>query len=337
MGWQNQLKGDSLSWLLEAGSPGVRYLALRDLSDSSSGTPELVEARRLAHEEGPIASILEKMNEAGCWAKPGPGYEPKYRGTVWSVINLAQLGAHVGCDDRIGRACSYVLDHSLTDGGHFSMRGTPSSTVDCLQGNLCTAFLDLGFDDPRLDEAYEWMARTVTGEGVASATDRKASVRYYSGNCGPDFACGGNNKLPCAWGAVKVMLAFGKLPAERHTPLIKRAIERGVKFLISTDPAGAEYPTGWSSKPSGNWWKFGFPVFYVTDLLQNVEALAGLGYGQDPRLAGALALIREKQDDQGRWALDYDYTGKIWVDFGEKKQPNKWVTLRALRVLKQVG
>lgn len=337
MGWQDQLKGDSLSWLLEVGSPGARYLAMRDLSDPSSNDHELIEARRLAHEEGPIASVLEKMHEAGYWAKPGPGYEPTYRGTMWSLMNLAQLGAHVSCDDRIRQACSYVLEHSLTDGGHFSMRGTPSSTVDCLQGNLCAAFLDLGHDDPRLNEAYEWMARTATGEGMAPASDRKASVRYYSGKCGPGFACGSNNKLPCAWGAVKVMLAFGKLPAERRTPLIERGIERGVEFLLGTDPASAEYPAGWTDKPSGNWWKFGFPVFYVTDVLQNVEVLASLGYGQDPRLAGALELIREKQDDQGRWSLDYDYAGKTWVDYGEKKQANKWVTLRALRVLKQVG
>lgn len=36
------------------------------------------------------------------------------------------------------------------------------------------------------------------------------------------------------------------------------------------------------------------------------------------------------------WLLEYDYTGKTWVDFGPKKQPNKWVTLRALRVLNMV-
>lgn len=75
----------------------------------------------------------------------------------------------------------------------------------------------------------------------------------------------------------------------------------------------------------------------MTDLLQLVEALVGLGYGDDPRLSRALAVIREKQDGDGRWVLDYDYTGKSWVDFGTKKQPNKWVTLRALRVLKTMG
>jgi hypothetical protein len=247
---------------------------------------------------------------------------------------LAQLGASAAQDERIARACAYVLDHALTAGGHFTASGTPSGTADCLQGNLCAALLDLGYDDPRLEAAFEWMARSVTGEGVAPAKDRQAAVRFYAGKCGPVFACGSNNKLPCAWGAVKVMLAFGRWPVEHRTHLTERAIQQGVDFLFSTDPAVADYPTGWSDKPSRNWWKFGFPVFYVTDLLQNVEALVGLGYGNDPRLANALAVIREKQDAQGRWMLEYDYTGKTWVDIGVKKQPNKWVTLRALRVLK---
>lgn len=133
------------------------------------------------------------------------------------------------------------------------------------------------------------------------------------------------------------MLAFSKLPEGKQTPLIQDAIKAGINFLLSKDPANADYPCGYNNKPSGNWWKFGFPVFYVTDLLQNVEALVGLGYGTDPRLANALNIIRGKQDTQGRWLMEYDYTGKTWVDFGPKKQPNKWVTHRALRVLKAVG
>jgi hypothetical protein len=34
--------------------------------------------------------------------------------------------------------------------------------------------------------------------------------------------------------------------------------------------------------------------------------------------------------------MEYDYRdrGRTWMSFGEKKQQNKWVTLRALRVLK---
>jgi hypothetical protein len=336
MSWQQQIKGDPLPWLLELESPGARYLAMRDLLDLPEDDPELSAARRTAHQAGPIAKILAEMDNAGFWVKPGPGYNPKYRSGVWSIILLAQLGGGVQEDARIEHACQHLIEHALTPGGQFSTSGTPSSTIDCLQGNLCWALMELGYDDPRLESAYEWMARSMTGEGVASSQDKAASVRYYAYKCGPSFACGANYGLPCAWGGAKVMLAFSRWPVERRTRLIESAIQAGVDFLFSTDPAIADYPSGGTGKPSGNWWKFGFPIFYVTDILQVVEALVALGYGHDPRLANALTLIKDKQDDLGRWPLEYEYTGKTWVDFGEKKQPNKWVTLRALRVLKAV-
>jgi hypothetical protein len=324
-------------WLLERKDPGPRYLALRHLMGLPVDDPELVAARLAAHAHGPIAAILEKMEPAGYWSKPGPGYFPKYFSTVWSVTLLAQLGASVHCDQRISRACAYVLKESLSDHGQFSMSGAPSGTIDCLQGNLCRALVELGYEDPRLELAYDWMARSVTGEGIAPSSEQAAPVRYYAGKCGPGFACGANEKKACAWGAAKVMCAFAAWPKAHRTPRINHAIQQGVDFLLGVDPATGGYPTGYTDKPSGNWWKFGFPVFYVTDILQIVEALVGLGYGADPRLANAIRLIRDKQDAQGRWALEYDYTSKTWVDFGRKKEPSKWVTLRALKALKEIG
>jgi hypothetical protein len=333
MTWKAQLNADPLPWLLDVESPDVRYVALRDLVGLEHGDPELRAARKRAYRLGPIATVLDAMHADGYWEAPGPGYNPKYTATVWSLILLAQLGASIECDRRIRTACAYVLEHTLTTGGQFSASGAPSGTADCLQGNLCWALLELGCDPARLDDAFDWMARTVTGEGL-SALGSKDPQRYYAGKCGPTFACGSNNKLPCAWGGAKVMQAFARLPREHRTAVIERAIEVGAEFLLGVDPATARYPTGYAAKPSSNWWKFGFPVFYVADILQIVEALVGLGYARDPRLANALALIRAKQDDLGRWPLDYDYAGKTWGDYGPKKAPNKWVTLRALRVLK---
>jgi hypothetical protein len=335
--WKNKTDRDSLRWLLEPADPGVRYLALRDLLDLPTGDPELATARYEAHQHGPITAVLEHMQPEGYWVRPGPGYTAKYRSTAWALILLAQLGAQVGEDGRIEQGCAYLLEHALTHTGQFNIHGTPSSTIDCLQGNLCWALLEIGYVDERLHPAFEWMARTVTGEGLAPNTDKQAALRYYAYKCGPLFACGPNGNKPCAWGAAKVLLAFSKLPPAQHTPIIQRAINEGVDFFLRTDPTKADWPTRLGDKPSRNWWKFGFPVFYITDLLQVVDALAGLGYGQDPRLHNAIELIREKQDKSGAWALEYDYAGKTWGDYGVKKAPNKWVTLRALRALKKAG
>jgi hypothetical protein len=327
-----KVDGSVLDWLLEKEDPGVRYLALRDLAGAD--TLEIETARKLAHSTGPIALVLENMKEGGYWEEKGPGYNPKYKSTVWSIILLSQLGASINNDERVSTACRYILDKGLNAAGQFSMNGLPSGTIDCLQGNLCAAVLDLGYSDPKLDKAFEWMAKTVTGEGIAPMKEKDAPVRYYAGKCGPNFACGGNNKQSCAWGAAKVMLAFSKLPSGSRTPVIERAVKAGIDFLFSTDPAKADYPSGYTGKPSGNWWKFGFPVFYVTDLLQIVESLAGLGCGKDPRLASALKLIGDKRDSSGRWPLEYNYDGRTWGTYGEMKKPNKWVTLRAMRALK---
>ncbi len=345
-----------MNWLLEPSDVGVRYLALRDLLHTPEGDEELKAARRAANALGPIARVLDNMRPEGYWEKPGPGYSPKYRSTVWSLILLGQLGASVREDSRIASACAYLLDHALAPGGQFSCStsGAPSGTIDCLQGNLLRALVALGCEDPRTDAAYEWMARSVTGEGVAPKEDRDAEVRYYAYKCGPDFSCGANYGYPCAWGAVKVMMAFAALPPQRRTPLIERAIGRGLDFLFSVELTSAAWPghrylnperttmktygnpvpgdPGY--KPSSNWWKFGFPVFYNTDLLQVAEALTGLGWGMDSRAAGLMEYIRNKADASGRWALEYDYTGRTWGNYGAKGQPNKWVTVRALSTLK---
>src|SRR5215208_1146429 len=119
MSWKNQLQKDSLRWLLEPENPGVRYLALRDLFDLAPTDRELKFAQKAAHKKGPIAHVLAKMDKEGYWVKSGPGYNPKYRSTVWSMILLAQLGASASEDERIDKACNYVLDH-MAEGGQFT-------------------------------------------------------------------------------------------------------------------------------------------------------------------------------------------------------------------------
>jgi hypothetical protein len=329
------LRGNSLEWLLEPSMPAVRALALRDLVGVPSA--EVLAARHEAHQVAPIAFILSKMNPEGYWDQPGPGYSHKYHSTVWSILSLAQIGAHIDEDERIQTACRYVLENTLTRTGQFTASGAPSYTFDCLQGNLCWALTELGCRDGRLDQAFEWMIRTVNGAGIAPAYEKNASVRFYAIKCGPGFACGINGSLPCAWGAVKVLRALATIPAEKCTSRVKEAIQTGVDFLLSTDPATADYPTAPGHGISQNWWRFGFPVYYISDILQVLETLCLLGYASDPRLAHAVELLLSKQDEQGRWNLEYSYSGKAWGNFGTIHRPNKWVTLRALRVLKAVA
>lgn len=324
-----------LDWLLEPKDFGVRYLALRDLVGKAHDDPELVAARLAAHEKGPIANILDHMQPEGWWEKPGPGYGPKYRSTVWAVILLAQLGASIDQDERLARACTYMLDNALSESGGFSCNRAPGGTFDCLQGNLCWALTTLGCEDPRLEKAYHWLAVSQTGEGLAPKNAKDTPMRYYAYKSGPNFTCGANHELPCAWGATKVLRALGSIPPAKQTPQTMKAIDLAVDFFFSVEPTTAAWP--YKERINSTWWQFGFPVFYNTDLLQVAEALADVGHANDPRLASTLELIRSRRDEDGRWTLEHDYRNKTWGNYGKKGQPNKWVTLRALRVLQKAG
>lgn len=327
---------ETLDWLLEEddAQPGVRYFALVDLLKRPAQDAEAVAARRAVMERGPVPAVLAAQDKDGYWCTPGSGYLPKYRSTVWSVIYLAQLGADPA-DARVRAGAEHLLAHLQARSGAFSLDGRPSTTIHCLAGNAGRALLDLGMgDDERLMRGLEVMARYVTGEGIAPAEEKGETLRWYaSAMCGPGLRCSANDRLPCGWGAVKVLRALARVPAERRTPPMERALQATVDFLFSVDPATAGYPSGFTGKPSSSWFRFGFPVFYVTDVLQVAEALGEAGWGRDPRLAALRELILAKRDATGRWKMEYTYEGKTWADVEAKGRPGKWVTLRAERAL----
>lgn len=320
-----------LPWLLEKDSdnPGVRYFALRDLLELPESDAEVRAARASIMRNGPVPAILKAQEKTGAWVKSGSGYSPKYRATVWSLLILAELGADPD-DPRVRSGCRYLLANGIADNGAFSVYRTPvpSGAFICLNGNLLFALHRLGFaGDPRVQTTAAWLARAITGE---------KTIEYYrSGTSGPDFACGVNLGRPCGWGANKAVRGLLRMSAESRPPIIERALEAGARFLLSRDPAAADYP--YTGKVSSSWFKLGFPLSYWSDILETVTNLVDLGCGEDPRLTPALQWIAGKQDGQGRWKLENSLNGKMWADIEAKGRPSKWITLRALRVFKRVG
>ncbi len=327
--WQHSLKANPLPWLLELdpNNPGVRYFTLRDLLGCPADDPEVQAAQAQVMNAGPVPVMLAAQAEEGYWVKPGAGYWPKYQGTLWSVIFLAQLGAD-GRDERVHRAVEYVFRHAQTQAGAIAAEGTPSTAIHCLWGNVVRALLDLGvWGDERLTRAIDGLARSVTGDGYGAYL--KSAVQ------GPGFLCAANYGLPCGWGAIRVLWALNAVPVEGRTPVVEDAILACVEFLLRYDVARANYP--YQERISSSWFKYGYPLGYVTDVLLNLEVLTEAGVVTDSRLDAAIADMLARQNEQGRWSLEYGYHGKMWVDIEQKGKPSKWVALRAMRVLKRVG
>ena len=336
-GWQRALRDDPVPWLLDRDAPAVRHLALRQLLGLPPDDPEVASARAAAMGSEPIAGILAAQDPQGWWVKPGPGYAPKYTGTVWQLIFLGQMGAD-GRDARVASACEYVLSHSQTALGGFGASSVrtaaqppPSTAIHCLNGNLLRALIGFGWlDDPRVVRSIDWQVAVITGEGSGAARRPATS--------GPGFRCAANEHLPCAWGATKVVLGLAAIPAERRAPGVRRALDAGVECLLGCDPSTAAYPMpSRASRPNGSWFRPGFPSGYVADVLQVIEAVCDAGAAGDPRLEPAMEWLLGLQDDRGRWANRYAYQGKLVRDIDVPDAPSRWVTLRACRVLRAVA
>lgn len=318
-----------LDWLLEPENPSARYLTLTVLLDRFPDDPEVIAAQNAIPGWGPAKAMLDAQWPAGYWMRPGTGYSPKYKATVWQVTFLAALGAPF--TDAVNRACTYVLDHSRLPDGRFSAYKTAKGAIVCLNGNLLRALQQWGCQDPRLAESLEALAGMVARDGF------RCRFNAAGVDKGPPAArmCDG---LPCTWGAIKALGAFAEMPQQQRSPAVRAAVEAGVEFLLdssapaasTTNLATGDYLT--ATEPSPLWHKFGFPLGYTSDLLEALQVLVRLGRGCDSRLTAAVEIVRNKEDESGRWALEYK-PDNTWGRFGQVGQPNKWVTVRALEVL----
>jgi hypothetical protein len=332
--WSASLRDDPLPWLLDPAAPAVRHRALVDLLGRPPDDREVMQARTSAMAAPPIAPILAAQDPAGWWAAPGPGYGPKYRSTVWSLIFLEQLGAD-GTDPRVRAGCAYLLDHATVSGASFAVgyregQIKPSAQIHCLNGNLLRAMIGLGWgDDARVRDAIAWETAAILGT---------PGHRYVKGGTpGPGFACSVNEGLPCGWGAAKAVLGLARMPPADRSPEVSQALAAGVAMLLSVDPSTAMYPMGWGNvKPNGSWFKLGFPLGYVADVLQVVEAVCEAGAAGDPRLAPAVDWLLAQQDADGRFVNRYAYVSKMAANIDSQGKASRWVTLRACRVLRAV-
>ena len=322
-----QQYSDALAWLLEldTANPAVRYFALRQLLDRPEDDKAVRKARREIMRSGPVPVILAAQHSYGDWGEPGSAAWPGFKSTAGQIILLSELGADPA-NKQVQRGCDYLMNHALAANGGFAMtvQPVPSKVVHCHNADQLRALLNLGYGaDPRLQSALNWQVQAITG-----AQD----FRYYkSGTSGPGFACMANGGLPCAWGAVKALRMLAALPKNLCTPQVQTAIDQTVTFLFSHDLAQADYPH--VGRISGDWFKFGFPLSYTSDILEALLALSEAGHGHDPRLKNAIAFVSSKQHENGRWNLEHTLNGKMWIDIEEKGKPSKWVTLRALKVL----
>lgn len=324
------MKEDPTNWLLKEDNPSVRYFALTDILDIPADSPQAMDAKRDIMETGVVAKILARQENGGYWGIPEDFYiRSKYKGTVWQLIILAELGAD-GRDERIHKACEFILKNSQDrSSGGFSIRGTPenggnhSQVIPCLTGNMVWSLIRFGYlKDSRLQRGINWIT---TYQRFDDRVDKPPTGWPY------DSAYGCWGKHTCSMGAIKALKALSWIPEEARSPEVKETLLKGAEYFLQHHVHKRSHAPDKICKPG--WLKFGFPLMYQTDALEILGILTKVGY-HDKRMQEAIDLLISKQDNMGRWVMESTFNRHFQVNIESKDKPSKWITLNALRVLR---
>jgi len=325
------LTADPTNWLLEEDNPSVRYFTLTDLLKHSDNASEVAKSKQQIMGTGIVPQILSKQKSGGYWVSPSDFYvRSKYKGTVWTLILLAELGAD-GKDERVRKACEFILRNSQhRESGAFSYFGTDEiggrrdAVIPCLTGNMVYSLLRFDLlEDERIQHTIEWIAKYQRfDDGLAERVKGWPYDRYVS--------CWG--KHSCHMGIIKALKALAEIPVEKRSSDLKNVIDRGVEYVLAHHIYKRSHDLSKVSKPS--WLRFGFPKMWQTDVLEILQILTKLGI-KDERMQEAIDLVVSKQNDEGKWLLENTFNGRFQVSIERKGKPSKWITLNALRVLKK--
>lgn len=287
------LQDRTVAWLLEPGNPSARYLTLTRLLGRRKDAPEVRTSREAIPHVEPARDILRAQYPQGYWMHPGIGYSPRYRATVWQILILAQLG--MGRCPSLDRSIEHLFEENQRQDGAFRASKEQGDTPIWLNGSLLWALETLGYGGlSRVADAWSWLGREVETQGLGRAGSA---------------------------GAVKVLWAVDAVPPARRRGEMRGLERTASQWVLNYLPdAAAEDSAGR---------RLTFPLTEGADLLQWMEVLVDAGYGEDPRLSGAWTWLASLRRPDGAWPLER-VPGKLWADFGEPGQPNKWITIRAL-------
>ncbi len=305
-----------LNWLLAPDNPSARYLTLRYLLGCPKDDREVAKARAAIIHFAPVRAMLDAQYPTGYWMRPGRGYSPRYKGTIWQLLFFADLG--VPPVEQVRRACEHVLTNALHPGlGLFSAHKHSTGIFPCLNGELLRAFWTLGYQDRIVAAVTERLARRVLDEGFICPRNGQHPRQRTSWQ-------------PCIWGCVKVLRGLAAVPSARRPPTVQRAIERGTSFLLSRDLARPQCPSlaPLNDDERDAWLHFGFPTSYAADLLEAAVALVEAGVRPPPEV---VRTILQKRRPAGYWVLERAPSG-TWAACGIVGRPNRWITWRALCV-----
>ena len=306
---------DVIDWLLQ-GDPAIRWQVMADLSGAP---PDDVAAQRaLVASEGWGARLLSLADADGLWAGGAcfpAGYEWDETGQPWTATmhtlqSLLILGLDPACPEA-RRVVALVAENCRWE--HDGQRYFDGEVEPCINGG---ALANAAYFEQDGSHICETLLAGQLADGGWNCWDEDGTSRssFHSTICA----------LEGLWGWERAGGGSDAITAARRRGeeyVLDRRLFRRASTGETVDPRFL--------MPS-------FPTRWYYDVLRALDYFRLARPERDERCADAIDLLRAKMLPFGLWKLELTHQGPTLFEFDGEHEgfPSRWITLRALRVLR---
>ena len=294
-----------IEWLLDS-DPSIRWQVMRDLVRAPA---EIVAAERSkVASEGWGSLLLEQQRPDGQW---GDGVStPFWWSNMYTLVFLRDLGI----DPSSPRARTAIdrVRSDVTWGPYFANSPFFEGEVEpCINGRVVALGAYFG---ERSDRLVDRLLSEQLADGGWNCDAERGSVRssFHTTICVLE-------------GLLAYETAFGA------TPAVTSGRVRGQEYLLERRLL-RRLSTGEVIEPA--WTQFAFPPLWHYDVLRALDYFRAAGLEPAARFDEAVGIVRDRRQNDGRWLLDVRHRDTLHEEMaGAVGMANRWITLRALRVL----
>lgn len=295
-------------WLSDS-DVSIQYQVYRDLLDTDR--PDL---RNRIHTEGWGARFLSLRQSSGHW---GLGfYQPKWTSTHYTLLDLRNLAIlpDIGMIKETIR--SILANEKGADGG-VNPSGTIRQSDVCINGMFLNYASYFETDEAYLQSVIDFIITQQLPDGGFNCQYNRQGARHSS--------------LHSTLSVIEGIHEYSKQGYRYRLDELVKIEEESREFVLAHRL--------YKSHRTGNiidkrMLMLSYPSRWRYDILRALDYFRLAKVRYDERMADAIDALVAKQRPDNRWPLQAKHPGKVHFEMENNREPSRWNTLRALRVLK---
>jgi hypothetical protein len=313
-----------IDWLLE-GEPWIEYRTRRDLLGQSESDPLVQSARESMLANARVQALLAELS---AWSGAVISSHKSAGQPFHKLTFSADLGLQAG-DLGVDQVVARIVAHQSAEGPFQLTTNIPAHYGGTGQDQWAWALCDAPLivyalaqfslaGEPAVGAAVDYLAGLVRENGWPCVVSKELG----------SFRGPGRKEDPCPFANLAMLKALSVIEELRDSPACAIGAETLLTlwsesttrhpyiFYMGTDFRKLKVPFVW------------YDLMHVLDVLSRFPWLKN-----DARLLDMLGILKSKADPQGRFTLESVWTAWKGWEFGQKKEPSRWLTLLAWRII----